>query len=491
MKTATIKIFSFCFLIATAVCSCSKVNDFGNINQNPSATTTPIPSALLTNTLSQLGNDTWDAAVTNSTGLTTVCGFYCQYFSETLYTELSTYARPNINWDNYYAGRLYDLQIIINYNTDPATAAKAADYGSNNNQVAVARIMKVYLFSLLTDCYGDLPYSAALTGNNGINAFDKQENIYKDFFKELSEASAQFDQGNPPLGDILFKGDVHKWKQFANSLHALLALRLSKVDTELGKAEFNAALTAEEGVFESGENAELIYEGSGYYNPVYNYHLGAILRLGVSATLTNWLTQKNDNRILAYASNATGFPYGISKSAVDSFNNVQSNWAKVLHGSATPLGAPFPLLTAAEVYLARAEAAFRKWTNENVVGMYAQGIKESWQYWGVYNDSAYASYMLQPAVVVANTGTDNLQRICEQQWAAQYPNGPRGFSNWRRTGYPDLVPGPASIAPAIPRRFPYGNNTYGTNPNNTNEAAERYMDNGEKDSQWGRVWWDE
>src|SRR3954452_23840967 len=105
MKTTTIKNLSFCCFIATAFYSCSKMNDFGNINQNPSATTISIPSALLTNTLSQLGNDTWDAWITGSTGLTTVCGFYCQYFSETLYTELSTYARPNINWDNYYAGR--------------------------------------------------------------------------------------------------------------------------------------------------------------------------------------------------------------------------------------------------------------------------------------------------------------------------------------------------------------------------------------------------
>jgi hypothetical protein len=385
---------------------------------------------------------------------------------------------------------LYDLQIIINYNTDPATAAKAAAYGSNNNQIAVARIMKVYLFSLLTDSYGDLPYFSALKANNGINVFDKQEDIYKDFFKELSEAVDQFDEGNAALGDILFKGDLHKWKKFANSLHALLALRLSKVNAELGKAEFNAALGAEKGVFESGENAELIYEGSGYYNPVYNYHLNPILRLGVSETLTDWLTEKNDKRIYAYASNSTGFPYGVSQSVADSFNNVHPDWARVLHGSATASGAPLPVLTAGEIYLARAEAAFRAWTNENAVALYAQGIKESWQYWGVYNDSDYNNYMQQPVVVVANNGGD-LQKICEQEWAAQYPNGPRGFSNWRRTGYPVLIPAVASTSQQIPRRFPYGNNTYGTNPDNTNAAAERYLVNGEKDSQWGRVWWDE
>src|SRR5690242_6463437 len=100
-----ILIFSMILFVAA---SCSKIDDFGNINQNPGATTTPIPSALLTNVLSTLGNETWDAPATASIGLTTVCGFYCQYFSETLYTELSTYAKPNVNWDNYYAGKLYD-----------------------------------------------------------------------------------------------------------------------------------------------------------------------------------------------------------------------------------------------------------------------------------------------------------------------------------------------------------------------------------------------
>lgn len=162
--------------------SCSKIDDFGNINQNPGATTTPVPSALLTNTLSTLGNDTWDATYTSSIGLTTVCGFYCQYFSETAYTESSTYGRPNVNWDNYYAGKLYDLQTIINYNSSAATAAAATAYGSNKNQIAVARILKVYLFSLLTDCYGDLPYFGSLKADNGIVTFDAQENIYKNFF---------------------------------------------------------------------------------------------------------------------------------------------------------------------------------------------------------------------------------------------------------------------------------------------------------------------
>lgn len=490
MKPSFIKIYSICCCISV-ICSCSKLDEFGDINQNPAATTTPIPSALLTNTLSIMGNDVWDAWSTNSAGLTTLCGLYCQYYSETLYTELSTYARPNINWDAYYTGRLYDLQIIINYNSDPATAAKAATYGSNNNQVAVARILKVYLFSLLTDCYGDLPYFNALTANNGINLFDKQEDIYKHFFSELTEAVDQFDEGNAPLGDILFNGNIAMWKKFANSLHALLALNISKADDALGKAEFNAALSAEEGVFEPGENALLKYPGTNYYNPVYNYYyVDNGFGLGVSNTMTDWLTTHNDKRITAFGSSTTGFPYGLIKDTAVAWGNTNTGWARILQGATTPGNAAMPIITSAEVYLARAEAAQRGWTNEDADALYRQGLQESWRYWNVYNETDFNNYMDQPSIAL-NSDAYNLQKICEQQWAAHYPNGPRGFSSWRRTGYPLLLPAIGSTASAIPRRFPYGSNTYGTNPDNANAAAARYTVNGEVDSMWGKVWWDE
>lgn len=472
------------------VTACSKYDDFGSINENPAVTTKPVPSALLTNTIANLVYTAWDATITASAGVATLSGLYCQYFSEVSYTELSTYAKPNANWDTYYTGGLYDLQVIINYNTDPATSLEAAAYGSNNNQIAVARILKVYTFSMLTDCYGDLPYFNALRGDFGINPFDKQEDIYKHFFIELSEAVAQFDTGNPLQGDILFKGNIAQWKKFANSLHALLALRLSKADAELGKGEFNIALTTDGGVFAPGERAELVYLGSGLSNPVNIYYQASVLRIGVAATITNWLTANNDSRLAAYASSATGLPYGESKTNADIFTAANTNWARIFQGKSTSSTAAFPLMLSSEIFLARAEAAQRGWTTEDKDSLYKAGIKESWLYWNVYNDSVFTTYVQQPAIALSGN-SDDLQKICEQQWVAQYPNGPRGFCTWRRTGYPLLLPGPASLSTAIPRRIPYGGNTYGTNPNNTNEAAERYLISGEKDSQWGRVWWDE
>lgn len=490
MKPNLIKIFAFCCSITTITCSCSKIDDFGTINQNPNTTTTPVPSGLLTNVLSQMGADVWDAWSTNSAGLTTTCGLYCQYYASSQYPEQSNYARPNLDWDSYYSGRLYDLQVIINYNTDPATAGDAAAYGSNNNQVAVARILKVYLFSLLTDCYGDLPYFNALTANNGINPFDSQEDIYRHFFTELEAAVQQFDDGNAPLGDILFNGNMVMWKKFANSLRALLALNISKADPETGKAAFNTALTAAEGVFENGENALLRYPGISYYNLVYNYYVVAKQnRLGVASTMTDWLAARNDPRISKYGNSGLGIPYGLTHDSVIIWANANTGWARILQGDKTAGNTPTPIITAAQVYLARAEAARKGWTNEDATALYEEGIKNNFQYWGVYAEADFSNYMQQPTVALTG-GNDDLQRIYEQQWAAHYPNGPRGYTTWRRTGYPVLLPGPGATHPDIPRRFPYGSKTYGSNPDNTNTAAARYAVNGENDSMWGRVWWD-
>lgn len=471
------------FSVVLSVSSCKKIGDFGNMNQNPGSTTTPIPSALLTNVLSGFGNYTWDAG-----GINTIAGLYGQYFSETQYTDVSTYAKQKPNWDGYYSGRLYDLQTIINYNTDPATAGIAKNFGSNANQIAVARILKAYMYSMLTDAYGDLPYSGALKGDNGIVAYDKQQDVYTDLFKELTEAVNQFDGGSPATGDILFNGDISMWKKFANSLHALLALHLTKVNPTLGKTEFNAALTA--GVIQAGENIELAFPGGNFFNPIYNYYNITLRKdYAVSATLLNMLLPVNDLRASAYASSTIGFPYGLSRDNAVAFNNANPNWARLLKGASEPSTASFPIITAGEIYLARAEAAQLGWTTESAATMYATGISESWKYWGVYNASAYNAYMTNPSIALS--GGSAIQQIATQEWYASYPNGLRAWTIWRRTGYPVLTPAPGAVTPVIPRRFAYGPNEYSYNPDNVAAAAAQYTGSDGTDSQYGKMWWDQ
>ncbi|MGC4036951.1 MAG: SusD/RagB family nutrient-binding outer membrane lipoprotein [Chitinophagaceae bacterium] len=475
--------------------SCSKIDKFDDTNQNPGATGSPSTPGLLTNVLSGLAGVTWDAG-----GYTTIAGLYAQYFSETQYTEVSTYTKSNPNWDGTYAGSLFDLQNIINYNSDPETAALAEGIGngSNNNQIAVARILKTYIFSSLSDGYGDLPYSGALKGDNGIVAFDKQQDLYNSFFSELSQAVAQIEDDKlGPKGDILFDGDMSKWKKFANSIHALLALNLSKVDPATGAAEFNKAIDpANGGVIEEGENIQLVFPGGNFPNPIYNYYnITQRLDYGVSETMVDWLNNHNDYRYFYYGTVASsgsviGFPYGLTREDAVAFANANTQWARLLAGADSKDTDPFNIITSGEVFLARAEAAQLGWTTEDAAAMYATGIEESWKQWmgADYDASAYADYMAQ-ATIDLSTGSE-LEKIATQEWVTHYPAGIRGWSVWRRTGFPALDPAPGSTSHTIPRRFAYGTNEYSYNPTNVKAAAAQYDTNGENDSQYGRIWWD-
>jgi len=139
------KLIIFLLSILLFASACKKVN-FGDINRDPNRTTEPNTAALLTNVLSGFGNTVWDQG-----GVRTLPGLYAQYFSETQYTDASRYSRPTANWDGFYAGAMYDLQNIINTNSDAASAVKATLNGSNANQIALARILKAYYFWWITD----------------------------------------------------------------------------------------------------------------------------------------------------------------------------------------------------------------------------------------------------------------------------------------------------------------------------------------------------
>ena len=173
--------------IATAIAAtallgtgCNKLKDFGNTNVNPGGTTIPVTAALLTNVEQGLGA---------SYGVGTQPGYYAQYFAETQYPALSLYGTPLVSFPSY-AGSLYDLQNIINLNTDASTKGLVVSSGGNVNQIAVARILKAYIFWNTTDRWGDIPYSEALKGTAGLGKlpkYDKQQDIYVDLIKELKE----------------------------------------------------------------------------------------------------------------------------------------------------------------------------------------------------------------------------------------------------------------------------------------------------------------
>jgi len=468
--------------VALLSTGCSK---FGDTNVNPNATPVPSPAALLTQAQSTLGGFTSN----------THAGLYAQQFSETQYTEVSLYALPKLNMDGIYAASLMDLQNIININTDDATASNAAKFGSNSNQIAIARILKAYIFWTVTDRWGDIPYFEALQGAANLSPkYDTQEEIYKDLVKELDESVDQLDPaGSKVVGDIIYgSGDaasqVTKWRKAANSLRMLIALRTSKVYPDPGQwaaTEFAAAYNEPSGyIATNADNLSLNYPGNvaAFRNPWYNLYNGRT-DFAESKLMTDLMASLGDPRQAAFGSSNVGFPYGLTRDAAVAFADANSTYARILAAGKRGTNSPVTIIGASDVLLAIAEAAQRGWITADVAAMYKAGIQANWAEWGVTGN--IDTYLANPGVDLA---TDPLKKIQMQQYISFYPDGTQAWSNWRRTGVPTLTATPNALnSGVIPRRFVYGVNEYQLNQANVEAAVSRLQGG---DVETSRMWWD-
>jgi hypothetical protein len=488
-------IFFALALVAVSATSCKKFKDFGDTNVNPNVTPVPSTAALLTNVQSGLG-----AFATNTRG-----ALYAQQISETQYTETSLYGSPQLDMDGTYAAQLYDLQNIININSDDATKSNASKFGSNANQIAIARILKAYIFWTITDRWGDIPYSQALNGDNNLTPkYDKQEDIYKDLVKELKEANAQFiESGTYVQGDIIYgktptTGTINatateqqaRWKKLANSLRMLIALRTSKVYPNAGEwaaTEFSSAFMDANGYITTNtDNFVLNYPGNvaAFRHPWANAYASRT-DYAQSKFFTDLMSTTGDPRQSAFGSSAVGFPYGLPRDQAVAFASANTNYARVLAANRRNNNSPLVIIGASDVLLAIAEASQRGWVTANVAGFYRTGIEQSWAEWGVTGN--INTYLSNASVDLA--AGNALQKIQLQQYISWYPDGIQAWANWRRTGVPTLTPTPHAINPTkqIPRRLIYGNNEYAVNLTSVNEAISRLTGG---DTEVARVWWD-
>jgi hypothetical protein len=469
---------------------CNKLEDFGSTNVNPAATNKPITSALLTNVLSSIG----DFATAR------VPALYCQFFSETQYPDVSCYSLNMASPMGTYSGSLYDLQNIIINNTEEDTKDAAALNGANENQIAIARILKAYIFWTITDRWGDVPYSDALLGDPNVG-YDTQESIYTDLLKEMTEAIAQFQsEGAAIKGDIIYNGDIAKWKKFANSCRMLMALRLSKQypgATEYAATQFKAALADPAGsIATNDDNFTINYPGGNFRNSYYNMYDGR-KDYGESETMTTLLTSLTDSRQSVFGATVTGaastlgVPYGRARTFIDPWCQANPTYCYVFNPNYREQTDPVFLMTAASTLLARAEAADRGWTSEtaNTSALYESGIKANFTQWDLAEpDEAYFT-SAKVALAAAPGSNANLEKIATQQYIAFYPDGTQGWSNWRRTNIPALLPAPdATNSPkVIPRRYMYGTTDYSLAGAGVQDAVSRLTGGDKMDS---RVWWD-
>ncbi|NCC73108.1 MAG: SusD/RagB family nutrient-binding outer membrane lipoprotein, partial [Sphingobacteriia bacterium] len=199
-----------------------------------------------------------------------------QYWSQINYTDEDRYAfRTTVTdafWRAMYTSAM-NLQNVINLNTNEETKTDALASGANENQIAAATILQMYIFSVLTDAFGDIPYSEAFQANqNRTPKYDPQSEIYPDMITKLINAvnMINLEADGIRFGDIIYDGDMAKWKKFGASLALRIAQRMEKRDN--GAALDNVVNTfGADGFFTSNdENAKFAYVGAGDNGPLYD-----------------------------------------------------------------------------------------------------------------------------------------------------------------------------------------------------------------------------
>ena len=461
-----------------AVSACDSLTE---INEDPNAPTDVGPQFLLPQAIQNAVQPAFGAGQYLSH-----TGIWPQHIVQLQYPDeeqgILRPSRMEGYWTGYYAGPLRDIQTVID---------KGVEAGDANTE-AVGKIWKSWVFHIITDMWGDVPYSEALDVENFTPVYDTQAAIYDGMLADLTAAAAQLDPTGTGFGegDLIYGNDFVKWERFANSLRMRLAMRLSGVDPATAQTAFVAANTAG-GFTSNADNALLRFPGSPYENPLFENYLGRDDH-GVSATIIDTLLSFNDPRLSLYAELATedGVYRGHENGREDLptgqsmawFSRIGNFWRA--DGAATPAA----IMTYSEVLFLQAEAAFRGWIGGDPATLYADAITANMNQYDAQgvgpSDAEITAYLAEPAVVY--TAATGLDQIYLQKWIALWMNGPEAWSHIRRTGVPDLAMGPDLIVSRIPVRFQYPDSEHSLNYTNMMQAVDRQGGFDVTDL----VWWD-
>jgi len=450
-------------ILVIAFSSCNKELD--EVNINPNAPEIPVPDYLLTGTTKATVDAYW--GVTNNMNSSLL---FAQHWAKVQYTEEDRFIYSNSSftslWSTAYA------QSIPGYNK----IIELGDTQGNSGYKGVALILRSWVFLLLTDAYGDIPYTQAGKIKQFITpVYDKQKDVYYGILEDLksAETALNLKTGNAS-GDIIYSGNTESWKKFANSLRLRIALRIA--DKEPAKAkQVIDEIKAEGGLYISAnlENAKLDYDVSPQQNPVAaSFETRNDYR--ISKTIVDKLVSLSDPRLPVYASKTENAPQGYVGIPNGSTNSEAS--AIGLANSSKPgvyfldPKAPAVILSYAEVLFDRAEAAARGFTSENAADLYKQAITASLQQYGINSDDQINNYLNR--ATVQYDASNYKKSIGEQKWIALFGQGLEAWAEQRRLDYPQLTASVNTVLNGkIPVRFIYPGSEQSLNGQNYKNAV--------------------
>ncbi len=461
MKTIFKTLLFFALILPVSSC-----RDLEGVNTDPNNPEDVSTATLMTGSQKKMMDYIYDNWFSGRQALP-----YAQYWAQRTYTEEDRYQiRESVN--NSYFNQLYtiagNLTLIERLNTDEATRTAMALFGNNDNQIAAAKILKIWLMQVIADTWGSVPYSEAFQLGNGqiYTKYDNLQELYAALLAELDEAIAMInvDEVAFTSGDKIYDGDASLWKKFGNTLKCRMALRLSKVDASW-KTKIAQAIAS--GVFQSNADNAVFSYVEAAPNQCYFYR-GFIVDgrndFSITKPFTDLLKGQRDTlnnkvhpwegvvdpRLPVYTTprggKYIGLPYGLRSSNMNSaIRNASPNFYS---GQPLPIQASFtvPFITYAELCFILSEY------NNFSAADYEKGIRASFEYWndnytkafGV-KDNPMADADIEDYINQV-VGTVNAETVATQKYIHLYMCGTEAWAEYRRTGYPNTLLKPGEIS---------------------------------------------
>lgn len=467
-------------IMAMVLSSCDK--GFEELNRNPNVYTTPVIGNLFTTSLIRTaGVGTADRNRTN-----------IKYFGGTMQymAALGTNWSGDKNFENGQFGDYFETAYNIHLKELQQVIALTESDPAMVNMNAIANIWRVVILHRVTDLYGDVPYTEAdkgfLTGEFKPK-YDKQSDIYPMMLAALETSINRLDASKPSYGvsDVIFQGSIPKWKTFGYSMMLRLGMRLTNVDAAKSQEWVKKAIAG--GVMKSNADMAKLNHVVGNTNtenrdaaelkresfPESNAGKGPV-KLG--KTLIDLLQAYNDPRLPFYATLwegnilsiqaaklptttapalQKGLPNGYDvttiKTVIPGFDNSQLvNYSEPNTGTIASLSAPTVIQSYAEVEFLLAEASLRGWGTGTAADHYNAAITASMNSVSIFPSNVFA-YTITPAQISNYLAAHPLngvgmaaqmEQIHTQFYLAHFMwyDFIEAFSNFRRTGYPNLIP---------------------------------------------------
>ena len=514
-----LKISKVIFYISV-LCFLSCTDHFESLNKDPLKSESMNPGYLFTYGQLRTAGERYEAWRANmifssciAQQFSSVFGYWQgDKYNSSIESYLSAY------WESNYPTTIKAYtDIIKNLKKTPKDSAK------NVNKIFQATIMNIFVFHRVTDLYGDVPYTEASKGyTDGIifPKYDKQEFIYKDMIKKLKKASSSFSEKESLFtdSDLLYGGDMAKWKKFANSLLLRLAMRVSGKDGGAAVKDAIAHASSNGGFIKTKDEIAWVNQTDGPEGVNRNANskvFDAENNMRISKTFSDYLIETKDPRLFVYAAVYEEDDKGKKQIGGKDFNNyknalpngtVSTNpiWSKrkdnplvqVNRKYMAKMDNPTFLINSAEVYFLLAEAAVRGWGGGSAKDNYENGVKEGMKYLSLYDAGAAIDDKKIDEYLKNNPfksgKADQIKQIAKQKWVANFMNFYESFADLRRLDFLDFKAVYVKDVTKVEkgkffRRFKYPQRE--ANSNNTNyKAAVGALEGGDKIG--SRVWWD-